>query len=387
MVMTLATNSINSIIEIVLSAMNVRLPKIERRKDFMDYLEGIIHPPKYEDEYSSKGRLRELKTYILESEVGFPPSITTDEISCKVIDTGLEDIKILQASIKNNSMHEFFLDVSDKRFCVLHTSDKSEDTNKIIDELTKDCHHTFDHTWFYYNMLKRLADKSGNSFKGFGVAYSDKFLRTAEDEDSDIDDFSLNISGSLTKEMQQLIATEPKIERITAYNKVRIRRGSSLSNYVQDDIHNDGYFAVKQGKSVQDHLQLVDICKDEYSETINSVENLRIGVKEIENRTLVEGKPFDFIFPNKIENLDLFIEKMFNSAIPFKLWGLKSKIYDGYFRILAIDLHTGNPIDFEIANDMMRVYLSKGNCGNTILRLFTNLQIHYDSKTACSQLN
>ena len=369
--------------------MNVKLPRVEKRKDFMDYLEGIIHPPKYEDdEYSSKGRLRELKTYILESDEGFPPNIDTDEISCKVIGTGLNDIKILQVSIKNSSMHEFFLDVSDKRFFVLHTNDKSEDITKIINELTKDHHHTFDRTWFYYDMLKRLADKPGNSFKGFGVTYSDKYLRTAEDEDSDIDDFSLSISGSLTEEMQQIVATEPKIERITAYNKVRIRRGSSsLSNYVQDDIHNNGYFAVKRGKSVQDHLQLVDICKKEYSETINSVENLRIGVKEIENRTLVEGKPFDFIFPNKIENLDLFIEKMFNSAMPFKLWGLKSKIYDGYFRVLAIDLHTGNPIDFEIANDMMRVYLSKGNCGNTILRLFTNLQIYYDSKTACLQLN
>ena len=73
--------------------------------------------------------------------------------------------------------------------------------------------------------------------------------------------------------------------------------------------------------------------------------------------------------------------------MPFKLWGLKSKISDGYFKILAIDLHTGNPIDFEIADNMMRVYLFKGNCGNTILRLYTNLQMYYDSKTVCLELN
>jgi len=186
-----------------------------------------------------------------------------------------------------------------------------------------------------------------------------------------------------------LIETKPSIERTIAYNKIRILRGDkdSLFNSIQDDIHNTGYFAVKRGKSVQDHLQLVDISKNEYSKTIKDVENLRIGVKQVEGRTLIDGKSFDFEFPNKIENLNLFIERMFNSAMPFKLWGIKSKIYDDYFKVMAIDLHTGSPIDFEIANDMMRVYLFKGNCGNTILRLFTNLQMYYDSNTVCSQLN
>ena len=369
--------------------MSAKLPLVQTRKDFMDHLENIIYPPKYEDEeYSSRGRLRELKTYILESNEGFPAQVETAGLSCKVVDTGLDNMKILRASTKN-SIHEFFLDVSDKRFFVLHTNDKSEDASRVIETLTKDYHHKFDNTWFYSDMLKRLADKSGNSFQGFGVSYSDKFLRSTDDEDSDIEDLNLSISGSLAEEMQQLVKNTPSIERTMAYNKVRILRGSkhSLTDSVQDDIHYTGYFAVKRGKSVQDHLQLVDFCKEEYAEKIDEVESLRIGVKEVEGRTLVEGKSFDFEFPDKIENLHLFIEKMFNSAMPFKLWGLKSKIYDGYFKIMAVDLHTGNPIDFEIANDMMRVYLFKGNCGNTILRLFANLQMYYDSNTACSQLN
>ncbi len=371
-------------------AVSSKLPRVETRKDFMDHLESVIHPPKYEDEeYSPKGRLRELKTYILESNEDFPSQLSTDEISCEVTDTGLNNMKILRATKKSGSMHEFFLDVSDKRFLVLHTNDKSEDTNRIVEALTRDYHHTFDNAWFYSSMLKRLASKSGNSFKGFGVSYSDKFLRSDEDDDADIEDLNLNISGSLAGEIQQLVEARPNIERTIAYNKIRILRGSttSLLDSVQDDIHNTGYFAVKRGKSVQDHLNLVDICKAEYSETVADVEDLRIGVKEGGDRTLVEGKSFDFEFRNKIESLAMFIEKMFNSAAPFKLWGLKSKIYDGYFKIMAVDLHTGSPMDFEIADDMMRVYLFKGNCGNTILRLLTNLQMYYDSNTSCPQLN
>ena len=225
-------------------------------------------------------------------------------------------------------------------FFILHTSDKSKYTNKIIKALTKSFDHTFDHTWFYSDMLKRLVEKSGNAFKGFGTSFSNKFLRSVNGYD-EIEDLNLNISGSLAGYMQDLVSNDQKIKRAITYDKVQILRGSknSLSDSVQDDVHNTGYFAVKRGKSVQDHLQLVDICKDEYSETINNVENFCIGVKEVKGRTLVEGKSFDFFFPNKIENLDLFIQKIFNSTMPFKLWGLKSKISDGYFKILAIDLY------------------------------------------------
>ncbi len=357
----------------------------------MDYLENIIYPPKMDEDDSSSaiGRLKELKTYIVESNEGFHP-FSNENISCEIINTGLDDMKILRAFLKNSNMPttEFFLDTSDERFFILHTNEKSNITSNIIEQLTKDLHHTFDNTWFYSNMLERLAKKQGNSFHGFGISYSEKILGE-EETTNEIEDLTLSISGSLAGEMQKLMEGDEKIKRRVAYNKVRVVRGShnSLQNSVHDDIHNNGYFAVKKGKSVQDHLHLVDIAKEEYANTIEDVEDQRIGLKQIEDRTLVEGKSFDFEFPNPIENIAVFLQKFFSSAYPFKLWGIKTKIYDDYFKIYAIDLHTGSPMDFEIAKDMMRAYLFKGNCGNTMLRLFTNLQLYFDSQTKCPQLN
>ena len=57
----------------------------------------------------------------------------------------------------------------------------------------------------------------------------------------------------------------------------------------------------------------------------------------------------------------------------------------GYFWVNWIDLHTGGTVDFEIADDMMRAYLRKGGCGNTILRLLANLQMHHDAGDTCAQ--
>ena len=114
--------------------------------------------------------------------------------------------------------------------------------------------------------------------------------------------------------------------------------------------------------------------------------NACIGVKEVDGRTLVDGKSFDFVFESPPEDLDLFIDRMFSPAEPFRLWGLQSKIRDGYYKITAVDLHAGTTINFDVGGDLMRAYLYKGSCGNTILRLLTNLQMHCDAGIKCRQV-
>lgn len=365
---------------------NVRLPLVQTRKQFMDYLEDAISPPRDDDE-EPRGRPRELKAYMLESEGGFPSSFHSDMITGEVQSTGLDGIKILRMS-QDETMFEFFLDTSDPRFFVLHTNEKSDDVGPLVSALTRDRRYTFDNTWFYSDMLYNFTKKEGNIFNGFGVKYaSDTFLSDDNDRDADIDDLRIIINGSLAHRMLNTVDGEPDIKKTMAFNKVRIRRGQNSSlDSIQDDVTYNGYLSVKRGKSVQDHVHLVDICRDEYSKTVNHVEDSSIGVKAVEGRTLIEGKSFDFEFKSPIDDIDLFIDKMFNSAEPFKLWGLKSKIHDGYFKVTAVDLHAGAPINFDIANNLMRAYLFKGNCGNTILRLLTNLQIHYDSRIACKQV-
>lgn len=365
---------------------NVRLPLVQTRRQFMDYLEGMITMPRDDDE-EPRGRPPELKAYMLESEGGFPPSFHSDGITGEVQSTGLDGIKILRV-FQNGAVLEFFLDTSDPRFFVLHTNEKSEDVGPIIRTLTKDRRYTFDNTWFHSDMLYNFTKKEGNTFNGFGVKYdNDTFLSDDNGGDADIDDLRIIINGSLAHRVLDIVDDEPGIKKTIAFNKVRIWRGQdSPSDSIQDDVTYNGYLSVKRGKSVQDHLHLVDVCRDDYSRMVERVEDSSIGVREVEGRTLVEGKSFDFEFGNPIEDLDLFIERMFNSTEPFKLWGLKSKVHDGYFKITAVDLHAGAPISFDIADNLMRAYLFKGNCGNTILRLLTNLQIHYDSRVACKQI-
>ena len=365
---------------------NRRLPRVGTQQEFVDALEGMIATPGLDEEGAQLGRTRELKSYMLESDRGLESRFDASDLECSVRDTGLDHIKILNVR-RNENSYEFFLDRRDPRFLVLHTNERSDDASRIVEKLTNDTRHAFDHAWLHSDMLRRIAGMPGNVFRGFGVSYSDRYLRSEESGDAGIENMNLSISGSTAAEVQRMIQTNPRTRGASAHNMVRIMRGAASGRgHVQDEVHNTGYFALKRGKSVADHLALIGLCREEYAKAVKHVESLRIGTELVDGKRLFGGRPFDFKFKNDIKDLDSFISKMFNSEIPFKLWGIKSAISEGYFKVLAIDLHTGSPLDFEIAGDMMRVYLHKDSCGNTILRLLTNLQMYHDAEDACLQV-
>ena len=359
-----------------------RLPKVKTKKEFMDCLSDMINPPK-DDE--GAGRMRILKSYIVESDHGIQKNLfKTDKMSFNIIDTDVENLKIMQVKDNNTSI-EMFLEMQNSRFLVLHTNELSELAASVIEELIDDRFHSFDHTWFHSMFLKQIPEKEGNKLRGIGIKYSNEYL---ENKYADTEDLGVSANGSLATHLLNIVENDDVIKHRSACNKIGITRGSttSLESFVQDEISNNGYFSVRKGKSIQDHLMLVDMVKEDYINTMNVIEDIRIGLVDVNGRTLVEGRPFDFRFSKEIEDLNLFLTTLFNCAKPFRLWGIKSQITKDYFRVAAVDLHTGSPMNFEVASDVMRVYLSKDSCGNTILRLLTNLQAYYDSGITCEQV-
>ena len=363
-----------------------KFSNVSTNKEFMDCLLAMVNPPK-DDE--GAGRMRSLKSYIIESDGAIPREFTTKRMCFEVSNTGLEKIKILKCTDdESKKTSEMFLDIHDKRFLILHTNELSETMSKITDEIISYSRHGFDCTWFHSMFLKQLTKKDGNIYKGFRTKYTDEYIDDDNGSIRDSRDLELSVSGSWLDELQNLIEGSHTIKNHIAYNRVRIMRGNnkSLESSIQDEIHYDGYFSVKGGRSVQNHLHLIDMAREDYAQIIKEIEDDRFGLVEINDRTLVEGKPFVFEFPTKIDDLESLLAILFNSRKPFRMWGIKTQIKEDYFRVMAVDLHTGSPMDFEIASDMIRVYLPKDSCGNTILRLLTNLQTHIISNITCPRV-
>ena len=93
----------------------------------------------------------------------------------------------------------------------------------------------------------------------------------------------------------------------------------------------------------------------------------------------MEGAPLTIVLSKRIDELDYFLNGLFSSKKPFRLWGLRKPLEPDYVKVCAIDLHNGDKIDFEITPEWLRIYLPAKACGNTVLRLITNIQRYYDS--------
>jgi len=65
---------------------------------------------------------------------------------------------------------------------------------------------------------------------------------------------------------------------------------------------------------------------------------------------------------------------------PFRLWGEAEIAADGIGSVEAVDLHVGQRLSIDVTVDGVRLYLPEGTCGNTIVRLVTNLQHRFDNR-------
>lgn len=366
---------------------DLSLPKVQTRKEFMDYLGNEISPPKDEDDGPlGRGGLRELKAYVVEADSGIPRTGKSDGASWDMIDTGVDKMKIMRTLV-GGTMCEFYADVSDKRFHVLHTTARSDDAGRAVTAITDMDRLPLDRMWLSDSLLKALVKKSGaGTFRGFGVKYAGGFLD--EDRPRGVDDLNMSINGSMAREIEGHMMQNPHLAGAIAYRKIRLMCGeaTSPSDYVHDDIGKEGYFAVKRGTSVQDHLYLVDSAKALYTSTIEGIEECRLGSSRLNGETVIGGEPLHFDFKEPLQDTRRFIARLFDSTRPFRLWGLKSEIVEGYYRVAGLDLHTGDPINFEITANMMRVYLSENSCGNTIMRLLCNLQDRFGTLIRCRQV-
>jgi hypothetical protein len=354
-------------------------PKFESRKEYLDYLQMMMTSPVEESEEffgETRGRPRLLKSYLMESNRGLPES--HDGLLVKKSETGLPEVTALTLKYQNKNAR-FLVDTSDRRFWVLHTSALSDEARFLFDKLVYSPKGCFDKAWIPSQMIQEVADLPRNDFKGFGLDYLDFFeLNPEQQVEASVEELSMRVSGGSSILALKALMSEKKLQSSLAYSSIRVRRGDR-KDYVINELTYDGRFSARGGSSIDAYNSMIEITSKKYRNLIEWIERNSLGVKEVENRTLVKGQAFDLIFKREIEDLSLFIDILASSKQPFRLWGVKNKITNDHYQVIGVDLHTGDSIDLELSSYLMRVYLPEGSCGNTVLRLFTNLQHYFDS--------
>ncbi len=355
----------------------------------MDELGRLINSPREPSEGGSTvGKPAELKTYLVECNSDLCQTIEADGLHVSAEQTGMDHIKILTVTDTRGRARaaQFYLDKSNERFLVLHTSDLATTVNSIVKRMVGLRRLKLDHAWLSSGMLKSISQKPGNTEHGFRIDHTDYFSADASGENSPItpDTFStMDISGAQSGKILQLLKKDSEIEQIMGYDRITIGRGTK-QNGVIEDLEYIGRFIVTKGKSVVDHISLVDSVKGDYESVISDIENLSIYANS--KNGSIKGRPLEISFNRKVDNWDWFLDRIFNSREPFKIFGIKRKISERYYQILCVDVHTGHPLDIEVMDGLFQVYLPKNSCGTAVARLFVNLQRFFDSQTRCSDI-
>jgi len=83
-----------------------------------------------------------------------------------------------------------------------------------------------------------------------------------------------------------------------------------------------------------------------------------------------------------VENLKEFSDSFTSATKPLRLWGVGTWLADDYYKIRGTDLHNNDSFTLEIKRDWVRLYLPDDACGNTALRIFSNIQRYYDAEAS-----
>lgn len=318
-----------------------------------------------------------LKSYLIESNRPDVNSAVENAIEepIEVNDTRDDGFYVVKTQIKDKT-RIFYLDKLDDRFWSIHTTEKSAVSDKFTKKIVFPRFTGLDFPWLSNNFLEDITRKNEVKFNRFSLSYEDEFV--VEDEEPDVGSLSMRLWGETAGNVLRTLKSNEELQNSTSLSSVGIRREFNGS-VLLDDIKYEGKFTGR-GDTVDGHLFQVNEVKDDYKDILTRIESeFALKYSSRDAGVSMDGSPITIKFSKKIEDVEKFAGILFSSKKPFRLWSVFNKISDNYYSCSAVDMHTGDKLDIEISENMMRIYLPKDCCGNVVMRLFTNIQQHYDS--------
>jgi len=310
----------------------------------------------------------------------FKDETVSKRYGLKVRKTDEDFFFIIQCSM-NQEPVTIYLDGTNSRFWFLHSMNSSTALDSLFDRIVANT-PVLDHTWMPIHILEGMA--GFGHLRGLGLDYDRRVLPDIdfEADTSSVEFLKMQLWGNKASDVLRILRQEGAFPHEATLSKVKIKRWLNRlddKEFSIDDIKYDGKVTAR-GTSFQTHATIMQEIHRRYTDLILSIEkDFSLRWQFDEHRASVSGEPVTFSFKRPIADLERFCEHLFNTAHPFRLWGVPQFRGERVATVHAVDLHVGTPLNFEITNDFIRVYLPHGGCGNSIVRVFTNLQHYYDS--------
>ena len=350
--------------------------RIKNRKELTEYLEERLIKSYEELKENQELEQSMLKTYLIESNLPSIEKIPKIEgYEYKIIPTEDRNLHILHVEDRKSKM-QFYVDTLNPRFWLFHTLSKSIFTDKFIKKFVTSKVNHLDFPWLSIPFLENIGEYS--IFRGFSLKYVNEFV-PVDQEEIPVQKLSMRLWGNVAKDVLTALRNDKKLKHSIAIAGVGVKQYiNSNGDFIISDITYQGKFTAR-GTSIDAYYYLLEKVKIDYEKRVKEIEEHSLSINEQNGSYRLSGKPFAIILKNEIEDLSKFVNILLSSRHPFRLWGVYKILDKNFIKVNAIDLHTGDELNLELTSEWFRVYIPKGSCGNSVMRLFTNIQHFYDS--------
>jgi hypothetical protein len=335
-----------------------------------------------------------VKTYMVEAHL--PPTAPHDDVAkllkgtCdqftqagargRVSETEDEALFCAEFALKDGKEVHLFVDASHARFWLLHSMDNSRSTDWVIQRLTAD-YPAFDAAWLPMELLEKAS--TWGAFRGLSLDYDRRDLPDVdfESENAPVESLKMQLWANQAGRVLEILRGEQGFPNATTLSKVKVKfwLNGDEQAFALDDIKYNGKVTAR-GTSFESHIALTTDVYRRYRRSIETMEReYALGFVEADGHSELRGSVINFRFHRPIADLGKFCEHLFDCATPFRLWGVPIALTPQYYRVSAVDLHVGRALNLELTSEFIRLYLPRHGCGNSVVRLYTNLQHTYDS--------
>jgi len=334
-----------------------------------------------------------LKSFLVESNIN-PDTL---EEKFEHVTVGKVDYSLFEVLVNTSSDEDeeefltFYLDSQDERFWTFYSIEKSRPAKDSMEDLIMSERSGLDYLWFPAQ-LQRYFTTLGE-FQGAGINYDAEEVFSEEyiEDYLPFGELSIQSSGRGTSWLLDALS-EAELKRFMSLSSVKIRQEMD-DGVVIERIDNNGRITTRAGDDIQAHLSFVETIRELYANLIRGIEEEgRIGypIREIESKEgerhssgqSIEGTPIVINLANSIDSLKQFADSFTSATKPLRLWGVGSWLADDYYKVRGTDLHNNDSFTLEIKRDWIRLYLPDDACGNTALRIFSNIQRYYDAEAS-----
>ncbi len=329
------------------------------------------------------------KTFVLE--------VHTDDPAAYLLEIGAghveptDDAYLWRLFVPNTG--EFLVDGLDRRFWNFHTIMPSADAAAWLRDRVESRRDT-DWMWLPSAHLRYIAP--GALSPRVRTEFAGGRLVSSEDAAQDL---RVQLTGSHAEELLDQIAKMPQYRHAVSFHSIEVVIDDPDLGPLREAVKRSGLFAAR-GEDFVYHAQFVRTVVGRYARLIEGIEALALRFTPRPESEVIDempsfetdepigakfsGAPIGIHFSREITDLSGFCDELFGARAPFRLWG-RPEVTGDYAVVDAVDLHVGQRLSMEIGRDWMRIYLNAGSCGNTVARLFSNLQVGFDSALTLSQ--